>query len=427
MRVDNDYSNDVRHTIPKPSRNVPSFAQSALRAVIPGFKRKPANALGSGGTVVDISRLEDRLVIQSTADDPDARETKRLSALALELADAAAWVELADYFIELEATRATLPSGTRAVEAVLAELREALSTGHLTPSDIRNDISYDIPAATLDMIELILKNNDENYMLAALLARLHLDCAWSMRGTEPWEKLDKVTLKLMRDHSNLIHDLVTVYDPIAYESPLLAEVQYSLAVFQRRDLSRVRVAFDDWIELDPGNPTLYRTHAFSLQSHYAHEDPNVVENEARRAMTLMETPSAQPYMTMYATALPMSEVHFSKVDHALFAQGFEDALSGQKTSSLRLVHLLADVVQCFPDEQSEQAHAAPRAAREMSGFVRSNLAPTVRTHLKTLYRSAWNHPEEDFLRAVAPAFAKELAEGSRVTLNDDGLGISNPN
>lgn len=424
MFIANGQSNNLRHTMPLLSQSMPALAQSALRRVFPARRARHAHVSGDGIDLIDDLTLEDRLRIETSPNDADASETQALSELALELARTGSWMKLADYVAELDQDRAPLPSGARACEAVLGVLRENLCDLTQEPSTLNPQTSYDIPATVLDAMERLLKDNEGAHALAALLARLHLDCAWTARGTDPWETLDNRTRRIMRDHSNIVHDLVTIYDPIAYDSPLLAEIQYSLAILQRRDLARAELAFEDWAELDPTNPTLYKTHAFYLSTLYLNDAPNALDSAARRAMTLSRRAGAQPYAAMYATALPMNQNAYNTVNEDLFIKGLADTMANMQDSPLRLIHLLADVARCFPDPKSPRGRSLPRAADAIADTIRAGIAPTIRAHLHMLYTVAWSLPEQDFLRLTAIAFRDELTSGKTVTLGANGLSIT---
>lgn len=412
----------VINRMPKLSQMVPSFARATLRAVAPGLAEK---SIGPLIARYDTADLLERLIIPVTEEDPDTDAVRAVIDHCDSFIKDNDWVGLADYLRQMDQTRVAVPSGRRILEIVLHYLRDDQSEIYEAPNEVNFETSYIYSPRLLDALEAAHLENPDHYMIAALLGRLHLDSAWAARGSQPQEDLDAATRNAVKSHVKIVQDIVTRYDPIAYNSTLLAEIQYGMVSLKFNDLERMMNAFDDWAELDPGALTPYRHHAFFLQTLHATEDDDIVETEARRAISLSsDTVGDGAYTLMHMHVLPLAPENFAKLDAALFVKGFDDLMQSLNGNPVRLNYLLQEMVECFPLEHSEGYAKLSRVGKAKSALIRSEAAPIIRENIQMLYAVAWELDEEEFLHAVAPSFEAELSRGATVEITDGGILIT---
>lgn len=425
MSIANTNLTSVKTIMPKLSQVVPSLARATLRAVAPSLATK------RNGPVLPQFSTEDlieHLIIPVSEEDPDTEAALEITDHCEAFVKKHDWAGLADYLTALEQSQSTVPSGKRMLEVVLHYIRDSLSELYEAPNEVNFETSFVYSSRVLDAIEASYLENPGNYMLAAILGRFHLDCAWSARGSKPMDELDRPTKSIISDHTKLVGQIITKFDPIAYNSSLLAEVQYSYVALKDSDnLTRLMCAFDDWAELDPSNLTPYRHHAFFVHNLHGEADDTLVEAEARRAVELgADVCGAGAYTVMFLQALRFHQASFAYLDTDKFVAGFDDIMMALKKDPVRLIYLLEQVVERFPSPKHPNSADMTRVARAKSAQIRLGLAPIVRKYISVLYSVAWDLEETDFLHAVAPSFAEELERGATVELTEGGILVTEP-
>jgi hypothetical protein len=420
MSIANTNLTSVRTIMPKLSQVVPNFARATLRAVAPSIADKRNGPVLPRYSTQD---LIDRLIVPVSEDDPDTDAVLEMTEQSEVFIKARDWIGLANYLTEFDQNRCAVPSGERMLEVALYFIRDDLSELYETPNEANYETSFVYSNRLLDTIEAAHLDEPDNYMLAAILARLNLDCAWSARGSIDFADLSYDTKSIIKDHLDTVQRIVTEFDPIAYSSSLLAEVQYSfVALSDRTNLKRLQCAFDDWSELDPANMTPYRHHAFFVPNLHGETDDTLIETEARGAVELGEDViGSGAYTAMYLQALKYSPSTFTHLDTGKFVSGFDDLMQAMNKDPIRLVHLLEQVVQRFPDAARIDTSEMSRVARVKSARIRAALAPVIRQYIGVLYAVAWDLSETDFLHAIAPSFEEELSRGAIVELTEGGV------
>lgn len=425
MSIANTNLTSVKIPMPKLSQLVPDFAQSIFRAVAPKLADKRNGPVLPHFSTND---LLERLIVPVSDEDPDIDAALPLIDQCDSFTKNNDWLGLANFLTQFDQSREAVPSGNRMLEVLVRSVRDGLSEMYEPPGVLNYDTANIYSDRALDAIEAAQLEAPDNYMMAALLARFHLDCAYGVRGSKLHEDLDGMTRSVLRDHTNVVRDVITQFDPIAYNSPLLAEIQHGYAALVDPSFDRLMCAFDDWVELDPANLTPYGHHAFYVQSLHSENNVKSLDNEARRAITLSEDVTGLgAYTAMYLSALKVSPAGFSTLDTDMFVTGFDDLMQALDGDPVRLIYLFEQVVEQFPDRAHPSNANLNRKARAKSAKIRMALAPIVRKYLTLLYSVAWELDETDFLHAIAPSFDEELSNGFTVELAEGGLLVTFPN
>ena len=422
MSIANTNLTNVKDFMPKLSQVVPNIARATFRAIAPTLAEKHVGPEMPTFTTED---LIDRLIIPVSEDDPDTDAAMSIIEHCDGLIKENDWLTLANTLEELDQSRNAVPSGKRLLEVVLLYIRDSLSELYEAPNTVNFETSFVYSGRLLDAVEAAHLDNPNNYMLAAILARLQMDCAWSARGSKSMDDIDRPTKSLIRDHTQIVAEIVRQFDPIAYNSPFLAEVQYSFVALMDPSLTRLSCAFDDWVELDPTNMTPYRHHAFFVQNIFGEDDDTLVATETHRAVELGRYEMGHAaYTIMYLQTLKFAPSAFAHLDDKTFTKGFDDLMQALGESPVRLVYLIQQLVERLPEPSHANAAEMTRAARAKSAKIRSALAPVLRNYLGLLYSAAWDLEETEFLHAVAPSFAEELSRGATVEVTEGGLLIT---
>ncbi|MEM9434474.1 MAG: hypothetical protein AAGA12_11175 [Pseudomonadota bacterium] len=363
--------------------------------------------------------LRRRLIVTTTDEDREAQERAVILSDILEFLETRDWTALASYIHHVDRTRNATPSGVRHLDIATFELRRHLAN-RSAPPDVNNyEISFDYSDDILDALSTALEHDPDNAALAAILARIHLDCGWSARGSGWAEMVGEEGWAAMNAHYDTARDIITRFDPVAYDSPFLAEIQYRLCVGLENGRDRLTSAFIDWIDLDPGNLTAYRQHAYHCLPRWF-GDYKILEEQAQLAARhTKDTLRDGAYTAMMLHALRFEDGAALYLKPDLLLAGLDDIAAFYDSDPLRLTALLSELVDAL---QPHYHHllGAKRAKKRIAKAVRAGLADVLRTHLSLFCTRAWSQSEEDYLVLVSCAFKPELARGATIVIGPEG-------
>ena len=223
-----------------------------IKKIIPHLGAESAQSQTPRETVLDL--LKTRLIVPTQYGSRDQAEIDDIEEAVSTLLAAQDWRGLSDLIKRLDRSRVCTPSGIRHLEIATYYIRGELSAFYEEPTTDYCEYAFGFSDETIELIRDAAEAFPDSYALAALLARLHLDCGWAARAD------DDPTV--MTAHYDQARQLVTTFDPVQYNSPFLAEIQYRLCIGLPDGHDRIGAAFSDWCDLDPGNITALKQHAF---------------------------------------------------------------------------------------------------------------------------------------------------------------------
>ncbi len=364
--------------------------------------------------------LRRRLIITATDMDDEASERQVICNDVQEYLDQSDWHMLADYIGHLDRTRNSTPSGLRHLEIATTYLRATLATDVQAPDASNYLASYNQSEATLRDLRKASDADPDNYTLAALLALLHLDCGWFARGSGWANAVGESGWAAMNTHYHIARDVITRFDPIAYGSPLLAEIQYRLCVGLENGRDRLAASFLDWVDLDPTNLTVYRQHAYHCLPRW-YGDYKILEQQARLAAETSHDAlgdGAYSVMMMHAMRFEDGAAHYLKPER--FVDGLNDLLTHFESEPYRVTATFSEMLDSL---QPHYHHllGAKRAKKRVSRQVTARIAPVIRTHLKLFCSVAWSQKEDQFLTLAARGYQQDLKNGATVTVGQNGV------
>ncbi|MFY0690885.1 MAG: hypothetical protein JXR14_03075 [Paracoccaceae bacterium] len=369
--------------------------------------------------------LKKRLIIRATDRDEEAAEREVLAHEVDACLAKGDWLELAAAIRHLDQTRNATRSGVRHLEIAMQYLRARTAIAYEDPDGCSYEISFDFAPELIFELTQLHEDNPDNYALAAILARLHLDCGWAARGSRWANAVGESGWAAMNEHYHRARNIITRFDPVAYNSPLLAEIQYRLCVGLENGRDRLLEAFADWSELDPTNLTVYRQHAYHCLPRWF-GDYKILEEQAEAARLATRDKfgdAAYTVMMMHALRFEDGAAHYLKPD--LFLRGLESLMETFESDPYRFTSTLSELEDAL-EHHYYHLLGAKRAKKRVAKVIRAGLPAIMRRHLRFFCSVAWDQPEDDFLMAVAPAFSKELDQGATVAVTARGVNVIAP-
>lgn len=358
--------------------------------------------------------LKTRLIIPVQHGSRDQAEIDEIDETVSALLTSRDWGGLARLIEILDQSRKATPSGIRHLEIASFYIRGHLSDFYEEPNAQNFEYAFGFSPETMSELHDACEAFPDSYALSALLARLHIDCGWAARGN--------ADLSEMRAHFDVAHRLITRFDPVAYNSPFLAEIQYRLCIGIDNGHTRLGSAFMDWCDLDTSNMTIYRLHAFyCLPAWFGSADTALQEARAAYHHTKSKL-GATAYSIMMLQAVTYDKSVLSGLDVDLCLRGFDDYLTSVESDSFRVTAMLRDIVAALntPDPKACGPDASDKAISDQ--FV-NGLGPVLRPHLSAYNAPAWPNAQDVFLEWASCAYLPELSKGDQVTLGPKGAEI----
>lgn len=206
------------------------------------------------------SEVPRELLIPVVQNDPDHVERATIINRVSQLVVADDWATLAAQIAYWENKLAETPGGVRKHELGIETCLTGLQT-LLDEADRGTLDTLALAEAEVDRFVARHRADPGNHILAILAARAHIAIGASCNADFWPEAQRKRAWRQMAQHYVQAEDILTPFDPVTCMSPLLGEAYYHLALGMPDGGKRLRLLFEDWIDLDPSNPAIYATHA----------------------------------------------------------------------------------------------------------------------------------------------------------------------
>ena len=357
-------------------------------------------------------------------DAADLDTAPQVSARAAQLADSAEWEALHRLMARFE--REGLRSGGRPLTSAITEgvLRQQASwlEGFDPCAAIpARHFFYD----DVERLEEAFVIRPDDHLLAAMLARAHLDMGWARRGSgwagsvteEGWEGL--------RLHLERANELVTRFDAVDRASPYLAQVTHEIALASEWPASARRTAFETCLRLNPKCWSAMRSEAFHCLPRWggSHEE---LETTARQAMALTPDLGAAAYAAFYWGVLRAEEEVLFTCDEALLAEGLADLCAAENSDPVvvnKLIDTVMDTV--MPNIAHSMEHEAQlNTRREAFECV---LDKVFAEHFTCHVRDCWTMTEKMVRGILCGVYHPLLSAGGQLRLTlDGGIEITLP-
>lgn len=333
------------------------------------------------------------LLIPVVQNDPDHVERATVINRISQLVVAGDWTTLAAQIADWENRLAETPSGIRkhelGIETCLTGLQTLLDAADRTTLD-----SLTLAEAEADRFVARHRAMPEDHILAILAARAHIAVGASCNADYWPEDQRKRAWRQMAQHYVLAEDILTPFDPVTCMSPLLGEAYYHLALGMPDGGKRLRLLFEDWIDLDPSNPAIYATHAPQLlpRNLGSLDELRSASFEARERTA--ETLDDGGYALFWLSLLDEDEEVLEVMDTQTFANGLLDL--ARLSSTQAEVNWAAALLM-------QQRDSTEGDAARIYGAALHRL---VRRHMGVIYPRFWHVDLADIRNLLSDVYAR---------------------
>ena len=369
----------------------------SLRALGRDALKERTNAIGTS----DIPR---ELLIPVVRNDPDLVAH---SAVANRVSDLFARCEWSQLSLEIKTWERRLdatPGGTRhhdiAVETCLMPLQSCLDEAG------RNSLD-DLVEAENMVADYVARHQEarDDHVHAVIAACAHMLVGDNCRA-EFWPEAEKArAYRHQAQHFLKARAILSRYDATSMMSPLLAGANYELALGTPDGQTRLPKLFEEWIDLDPSNPSIYSIHMPQLFA----DGPirlTVLAAEADKAEErTRETLGVGGFALCVMPAVADCPELRDHVDVERLSNGLLDLarLSGTQADVNWAAATLA-LESTFGDKARRNA-------------LQTAFDTLVRRHLGVIYPRLWHIPLEDIRGLLAETF--ERSGAPKITENPD--------
>ncbi len=323
--------------------------------------------------------------------DPDHVAKAEIIGEISELIVAGDWTRLSSRIAAWEARLEATPGGTRhhdiAVDTCLAGLENLIDEASRASVD-------DLAPAELAVDRFVERHTTApaDHILAVIAARAHMTLAETC-SAEFWPASERnAAWRKMAHHYLRAEGILTAYDPVAHMSPLLGGTMYKLALGMPDGGARLRPAFEDWIDLDPSDPAIYRQHATNLlPERFGSEDE--IKREALKAENRTRETLGQGGYALFAVPVIEAAPEMRDVFEA-------DRLAAGLMDLARLSGTQAEVnwaAACLTRE-------ADHGTAERRAIMSSAFEALARRNLGVIYPRLWELPLQDIRARLKNVF-----------------------
>lgn len=375
-------------------------------------------------TTFDAAYLRKHLVVEAVEPKAHEAQVAALQDKAKTLAIDQDWQGAATWFAQLDRSRAALGNGERQLYVALNQFRFTLCEFYESPLYCNEEFAFHIPEGVMVSLKAALDADPDNYALAALLGLLHLDCGWAARGNDTADQVADGDWQVMNLHYDEARKIVTRFDAVAYDSPLLAEVQYTLNTGIENGADRLQDTIDDWVDLDPTDPRAYRRHAFHCLDRWFGDAEFLVAEADRLATRKSAEMGDAAYALMICHGLTYQEDIAPLVDIPRYLQGIDALLVQAASDPLALLRLFKDATRGATPVKTLSSILFHDEDHAAMADIKPKLLGMMRSHVRSYVKGAWFGGIDDFLQTLAAAYQAELERGATVTIDMDGVRVT---
>ena len=344
------------------------------------------------------------------------------------------WEKLTDEIAQADTARRKTAGGLPVAELLAFGARSDVVSA-AEHALINGRPAHDAPLmAGIEALEHVLAEHPENPFLAAIVAMAHADLGWAWRGTGWDADVPQRNQEAFSAHFDRAIHIMSEFDAKTLDSPLIASTQCALSAGRSEPSRKIVRRFEMWIDLDPRNPSAYRTFGAAMLPRW-HGSYDQLELEARRAAgRTHDIWGAGAYTWIMFDAISGDATACARLDLEFFLDGLRDIL--RNANDQHTVNLL--LAYCANTMGSAQTGS------DETDYVRNQIADAadwiVREHLSELHPMLWAHAARGFdnalrvrsadrfaasghadaLRFLENVYRRELATGKQIVFTKNG-------
>lgn len=341
------------------------------------------------------------------------------------------WAELGQLIRTFDKQRVTTPGSIPAADVLAAGARSDVVRAGVEAVARMDEAGARLP---LNALQEVLEENSEDHGVALVIARAHIDIAWSWSGYHRSGAITPVQKGAFHAHFRAARRIIDRFDAFELDAPTLAATRCALLAGERNPTARVADDYEDLIDLAPENPKHMRRFGLHLLPQWFGSYEQLDTQARRTTERTRDLWGVGAYCWVYLDALSVDDGAFDHLDADLFVEGMHDILKrrpDQHTANLFAAftgHMVSGL--CDPGSPRER--------------VSSCFDWIVHDHLREVHPLIWMHaagalhppaPLADdrdkqkqgrvcALSTLAEHFALEIRNGNRVVFGETGITIA---
>lgn len=238
--------------------------------------------------------------------------------------------------------------------------------------------------------EALLEEHPEDFGVALVVVKTHIDIAWAWRGDLPASQLAPLRLQQFQRHMDRAMAILDAFSPFEHDSPALAACRCALLAATTDADRRMADDYEDLIDLDPGNPRHMRAFGNHLLPRWF-GSYQMLEVEARRvALITQDLWGAGGYAWVYLDALSLDPGALEFLDADFFLEGMRDILDAAPDQHVvnTWAAFCAVTLPSLPKQR--------RQGQDVARLLQSALTWIKRDHLREVHPLIWGQASLGF-------------------------------
>ncbi len=397
--------------------------------LLPFAPRYARHTLRTMGTIaIRAIDLPEQISTARQHSDRDATRVDEMTASLRERVQADDWSGVSKLLADVDTSRERLThSDERLIDLALDFLRTELGEVVGGPNMCNFDYYFLIPDSMLARIEAASRARPDDPWLTALLAQVHIDRGWCARGGGWSHEVTEEGWHGLMNSFHTAYALLQRFDVEELRSPMYARVMFQLLATADagNGLDQAREAYQNWSDLDVGNPLPHRIYAFFALPRWFGSWPSFDAEARAAAERTRHTLGKAAYAMFYLEAFEYDECDaLHNLDVPTFIEALDELIRRDidpVSQAVRAAVLLGEITEPEPvtligELIDLKANRKRDALRPMIRYI----FETFVTHLPTEEGSEFEGRVLDQLVAV---YAKELKAGLTPRFTADGMRL----
>lgn len=317
-----------------------------------------------------------------------------------------------------EAGFSLAPIGLGAVQRCLAEAAYEGNPCH-------PDSFVVLPEAMIDQFETLAALHTEEYVFLALAAHARCHRAWVSRGTDYAAYVSEDGWAGMATQFEKAQWLLSRYDPVEMNAPLLAAARHALLAFMPDAHKYVYQYYEEWSALDPMDMRPHNQHAMMMLPRWFGSAHDLQLAAQKAANATRDQTGDAAYFAMYSTALDMWDENVLEIDFAAFEQGAHDLFALRGNDPAYVARRLEEMSWWTADgaEKSYPPHFHDRY-RDLAIRLKALRKDLLCTRLTAIHGLSWADQVRGALDEVSALFQEDIKAGATFVIDQNGITVT---
>lgn len=287
----------------------------------------------------------------------------------------------------------------------------------------------------IEALEEVLAEHPSDPVIAAIVAKAHMDIGWAWRGTGWAIEVPAQNREAFDAHFERAAEIVAPFDGKEMKSSLIASTRCGLTAGKGSPTGTIIRNYESWIDFDPKNTQAMRAMGSHLLPRWRGTYEQLELAARRTAGRTYDIWGAGAYAWVLLDAISVDPVACARLDLDYFLDGLTDIL--RRCPDQYTVNLLA----AYSAITMGSTPTGHDEADQMRAQIADAAGWIVKDHLTELHPMLWAHAARGFdnalkvrcpdrfaasgyadaLRYLTDLFRRELASGQQISFTEHGV------